>query len=157
MASINSGLILRVLPRTAFDFTNIQNGNFSFPLVQKIASGSFTEATWMIRLHALNIAGAGASINFVSVLEGYDFGDPGTIFFQSGPQLVINNTNSAPFYNVLAAQPGTGRLMRLDLNVIQAAAAVTCTATISVDLALKGGDGSAYVMAANEFGGYGVQ
>ena len=156
MASINSGVIIRVLPRTSFDFGNIQNGTFSFPLVQKIASGSFTEATWMIRLHAVTV-GAAAAMTFTSVLEGYDFGDPGMIFFNTGPILNIAPGATAPFYNVLAAQVGTGRLLRLDLGATQPAAAVALSATISVDLALKGGDGSAYVMAANEFGGYGVQ
>ena len=156
MASINSGVIIRVLPRTSFDFGNIQGGTFSFPLVQKISSSSFTEATWMIRLHAVNV-GAGAVMIFTSVLEGYDFGDPGTIFFSSGSTLSIPPATTAPFYNVLAAPVGTGRLLRLDLAATQPGAAVACNAIISVDLALKGGDGSAYVMAANEFGGYGVQ
>jgi hypothetical protein len=156
MASINSGLIIRVLPRTAFDFANIQAGTFSLPLVQKIAAGSFTEATWMIRLHAVNV-GAMALLTFTSILEGYDFGDPGMIFFQSGPTLNVNPGATAPFYNVLAAPTGTGRLLRLDLTATQPNPAVPLNATISVDLSLKGGDGSAYAMAPNEFGGYGVQ
>jgi hypothetical protein len=147
---------MRVLPRTAFDFGNIQNGAFSFPIVQKIAAGSFTEATWMIRLHAVNV-GAGAVLTFTSIVEGYDFGDPGTIFFQSGPTLNINPGATAPYYNVLAAPTGTGRLLRLDLVASQPGVAVALNATISVDLSLKGGDGSAYVMAPNEFGGYAVQ
>ena len=81
----------------------------------------------------------------------------GTIFFAAGPTLVIPAGTTGPVYDTLAAPTGTGRLLRLDFAAVQPAAAQTITATISVDLSLKGGDGSGYVMAANEFGGYSIQ
>lgn len=154
MAIINSGLILRVLPKTTFDFGTVKplGASITFPLVQHISAEAFTEGTWMIRIHSGTFTGG--TLTFTSVVEGYDFGDPGLTFSTNGGTLVVS---SAPLYNVLAVQTGSGRLLRLDLTATQTGAATQpLNATISVDLALKGGDGS-FSAAPNEFFGYGVQ
>jgi hypothetical protein len=99
MATISSGLIVRALPRTSYVFSGVAaSQTFSFPLVQKVAAGSFTEATWMIRIHTANI-GANAQLVFTAIDEGYDFGDPGTIFFAAGPTLVIPAGTTGPVYD----------------------------------------------------------
>ena len=164
MSTVNSGLVLRLLPKTSYDFSKIIAGagnNQVLTLAQHIDVAFFAEATFIIRAHAVSIAGA-ASIVFGVVFDGYEFGDPGvTGFLQpnvpaGGPiaQLTMNSSTTGPFFNNLAVPVNFARFLAIQLTGNVPVGAVGGTCTISVDLSLKGGDPSGRIAAPNTFLGY---
>jgi hypothetical protein len=148
-------MVLRVLPKTLYDFLRLKASTpITLHLVSKIDVSVFTEAEWIIRLHAGTIPNP-AQLQFNSVFDGYDFADPALVFTTIGASTIISSTNAAPYYTTLNVGSNFGRLLGLDM-IATAPAAGAFNATISVDLALKGGDPRDLVDVANFYRGYGV-
>lgn len=151
----NTGLILRILPKTLYDFTNIANGSaITIPLASKVDVSVFTEAVWIIRGHSATITG---SIAFTSLLDGYDFGDPATSFSANGGTSTFTGGTPIPAYTTLSAGSNFGRLIGLKMVATQSAGGGTMNIQLSVDLALKGGDPRELTAIANFYRGYRVQ
>lgn len=81
MSTINSGVMMRLLPRTTFSgFTNLTSGTVSFPLAQHIDITPFQEATFIVRVHTGTTVPHG-SYTLNAQWDGYDFEDPAAPFF----------------------------------------------------------------------------
>jgi hypothetical protein len=80
MATINSGITMRILPLTQFGFTGIgASKNIAFPIGQHIEAGVFTEADMLVRLHTGTQMSAGQSLSVTLSQDGYDFEDPANV------------------------------------------------------------------------------
>jgi hypothetical protein len=167
MSTINSGIVLRLLPKTTYDFSKIIAGpgnNQVITLAQHIDVAPFTEAVFIVRAHTLSLAGA-ATITFSVVIDGYEFGDPGvTGFLQpnnaaGGPlgQVVMTNGTPQPFFQNLNVPMSFGRFVAIQLTGTVPNGAVGGTCAISVDLSLKGGDASSRAAVPNAFLGYSME
>ncbi len=165
MPTVYSGIVLRLLPKTAFDFSKITAGNSqTLTLAQHIDVAPFTEATFILRAHAVSIAG-GATIDFNVLIDGFDFDDPGvTGFLQPNnagggaiAQLNMTNATTAPFFANLSVPSNYGRFLALQLSGVVPGGGVGGTCTISVDLSLKGGDPTARAFVPNSFLGYAME
>jgi hypothetical protein len=164
MSTINSGIVLRLLPKTAYDFSKITAGvgnSQIITLAQHIDVAPFTEAVFIVRAHTLSLAGA-ATITFSVVIDGYEFGDPGvTGFLQpNNPagaplgQVQMTSGTVFPFFQNLAVPTNFGRFVAIQLTGAVPMGAVGGTCAISVDLSLKGGDATMRAFVPNTFQGY---
>ena len=166
MSTVNGGVVLRLLPKTPFDFSKITAGAGNqqvLTLAQHIDVVPFTEATFIVRAHTLSLAGT-SQIIFSVVIDGYEFGDPGVGFLQpnnagGGPlgQVVMTNATASPFFQNLSVPTNFGRFVAIQLTGTVPVGQVGGTCSISVDLSLKGGDPSAIAFAPNSFMGYCIQ
>ena len=155
-AATTTGTIVRILPKTFYDFVKLKPSlTMTLRLASKLDVSVFTEAEWILRLHAATFSGA-SQIQFTNVFDGYDFGDPALAFTQNGATATFAAANTPPAYTTLSAGTNFGRLLTLDMTAT-APASGAFNVTISVDLALKGGDPRDMRDVANLFRGYGVQ
>ena len=153
----HDGTIVRILPKTFYDFAKLKlSTTMTLRLASKLDVSVFTEAEWILRLHAATFTGV-SQIQFTNVFDGYDFGDPALVFTQNGATAVFAAGNTPPAYTTLSAGANFGRLLTLDMTATAPAGAGAFNVTISVDLALKGGDPRDIVDVANFYRGYGVQ
>jgi hypothetical protein len=162
MATINSGITMRILPLTSYNFANIQNSkNIQFNVGQHIEAGVFTEADLIVRLHTGTVMSAGQIFSISLGTDGYTMEDPTSNFFTAITGVAFTQTGAPtlPAYSVTSASATTtpfGRYLVVALSATQPAAATTFTVNVSVDLVLKGGDPSALPMGPNSFRGYRV-
>ena len=162
MATVNSGLHLRLLPLTKIDFSNTILANSAvqtITIAQHIEAHSFTIADLVVRTHAGTSIGAGASLKVNLVADGYDFEDPASQFLSStnAAQIVLGPSLSGASYNIQSGSAQMGRHLAVQLVATQPAAAVALVVFISIDLTLKGGDPSGLMNGPNSFRGYRIQ
>ena len=166
MSTINSGMVMRLLPRTVFDFTLHTNagGSIRFPIAQHIDVSVFQEAVFIIRLHSGTVCNVANGFTFNVLYDGYDFDDPATVFSQinlpggASPigNLQVGTPATVPFVQHIPVGTNFGRFLMLQLQVIGVAGG-TGTLITSVDLALKGGDPNDMAISPNTFRGYRLQ
>jgi hypothetical protein len=155
-ATTTTGTVVRILPKTFYDFLRLKaSTTMTLRLASKIDVSVFTEAEWILRLHAATFSGT-SQIQFTSIFDGYDFADPALVFTQNGTTATFAAANVPPAYTVLPIGTNFGRLLTLDMTAT-APASGAFNVTISVDLVLKGGDPRDMVDVANFYRGYGVQ
>jgi hypothetical protein len=160
MSTVNSGIVLRVLPRTVFTFTGLgaSPAAATVPVAQHIDVTPFTEAELQIRFHAGSTGLSAGQTVSVSVLpEGYTFDDPTAVFTGTPATFTTPAGGPAalPFYTLLPVPTGFGRLLSVSVvanggNV----AGANYQFALSLDLLLKGGDPGAIAMMPNGFRGY---
>jgi hypothetical protein len=160
MATINSGITMRILPLTQYGFTGIgASKNISFPIGQHIEAGVFTEADLLVRLHSGTTMSAGQTLSVSLAADGYDFEDPANVFITS-PLVSFTQSGaptSLPVYSVVTASASAlpfGRYVAIVVSASQPAVAAAFNVNLSVDLTLKGGDPRAMPMSPNSFRGY---
>jgi hypothetical protein len=160
MATINSGITMRIIPQTLYDFSNLQGSqSMNFPLGQHIEAGQFTEVDVLVRLHAATVMSEGQTLQVALFTDGYDFSDPASVFFSSGPIAEFSQAGvpTLPAYNIFSASATDtpfGRYIAIQIGATQASSATTLIAAVSVDITLKGGDPSAMPMSPNSYRGY---
>jgi hypothetical protein len=160
MATINSGITMRIIPQLFFQFGNVVASNhITVPLGVHIEAGPFTEVDVLVRLHNGTSLAANQTLTINLLTDGYDFEDPGNPFFSASAlaSLPLTNANTVPYYGVFSASASStpfGRFLAITLQAQQPAAGGVFNVNISVDMTLKGGDPSAMPMAPNSYRGY---
>jgi hypothetical protein len=173
----DSSLRMRILPRTKYDFSNLQTTtSMSVVLAQHIDASVFQEVDLIVRLHGgTNIANAASTIVVGVVPDGYDFSDPAPVtgagaygdFLTPAPVRVgvgavaASSTTTIPSYQVASLNVGGGavpapfgRLIAVTLYAAQGAASSALVAVLSVDVVLKSGDPTALPLMPNGYRGY---
>jgi hypothetical protein len=133
-----AGTILRLMPRTDFDFGKVQASNSVIVWTsQNIDVSRYREGTMLVRVHALNI---GTTATLVVALRAVQPSqeDPAQ-YFRSTTDLafVVLGNGTAPQLQVAALPANFGGFVSLQLRASQPAVATTLIATLSVDLSLK--------------------
>jgi hypothetical protein len=162
MATINSGITMRVMPINSFAFSGLGAGaGMQFLVAQHIEAGVFTELDLIVRLHTGTNMAAGQTLKVVVAQDGYDDQDPASLF--AGANLATVTQSGAatvPFFSVATAAGGTGttpwgRYLGVYVSATQSGTGgTTFIANLSIDLVLKGGDPSSLPMSPNSFRGY---
>jgi hypothetical protein len=159
MATINSGITVRLLSRTVFNVPGGINTSITFPIASHLDTSVFTEADLLVRFHggtggtSLPSAGQTATVNVLP--DGYDFADPASVFTGSSiASAQITNSTSIPYYTVLAIPTPFGRLLSFNLVVVQTSTGGAITVALSLDINLKGGDPTGMPLMPNGFRGY---
>lgn len=163
MGAISStGMMMRIIPRTVYDFTKVQaSQTVQFIIAQHIDVGPFQEADFMIRCYNPSISPAGASITIQLLADGYTLDEPSLDFFSVNDgkssafgSIVYGNTTTTTTYSVLSVNNQFGRMLAVRLIATQPASTGSLVATISIDLALKGGDPAGLHPSYNTYRGY---
>lgn len=159
MTTIASGMTMRLIPRTVYNFGNVQTTtSIAFNVCSHIDTSVFQEASFLIRAHAGSIA-AGASIKFDIFADGWTLEDPGINLFNTNDQIgVLGNVTFAgvvtfPSYQLVNVQRPSGRLLAVQITGTQTGG-VACNGAFSIDLTLKGGDPSNLPLDYNTYRGY---
>jgi hypothetical protein len=157
MATINSGITLRLMPLTSFTLTNIKaSSSIAFPIAQHIEAGVFTEADLIVRLHSGTTMSAGQSVAFSIVPDGWDFEDPtGSFLGTALATFTQSGAPTLPAYSVTSTGTSAfGRFLSVSMPATQPSTAATLVVVASVDLVLKGGDPTNLPRSPNGFVGY---
>jgi hypothetical protein len=161
MGTVNSGITIRLLPRTLYAFGGatglVAGGTVTVPIARHIDASTFTEGELMVRAHSgtsIAVGGGGGNFGIEVFDDGYDFEDPAVDFVAGLGLLPINNATPIPFFGLLPVASPFGRLVGVQLIVNQNAANAALSIALSVDLVLKGGDPSALPMMPNGYRGY---
>lgn len=131
-----------VLPPTAFDFSNIGQAGaaLTYVLAQRIAVSEDASAVLQARVHAVNIATSGDTIDIYAVADGFTLDDPVVEYPAATPQLAnvhVAYATVAPAY-LMATLSGVGEAVKITLVVTKLlSVASTLKATLSVDLVLR--------------------
>jgi hypothetical protein len=167
-AIISTSTTLRVIPRLDYEFSTLHDDGFTYiPLGVHIDISPFQEVDLVVRVHTVNIA-SGAKITVFASADGFTMEDPTTSFFAMAPAtppggsappnygaVLLDSTTTAGAYLVTTLAGPLGRLIAVFLNPHQKSdSRVAITASISVDLVMKGGDPSGIAMAYNTYRGY---
>jgi hypothetical protein len=158
MSTVNSGITIRVCPRTLFTFTGLgASGATTIPIAQHIDIAPFTEAELAIRLHSGTTMSAGQTLSFSVLPDGYAFDDPTAVFSGTASTYTTSPVGppTTPFYNVLQVSGSFGRLLSVNIVATQGSTGGTAfQPAISLDLVLKGGDPGGMATMLNGFRGY---
>jgi hypothetical protein len=165
--------VLRILPKTPFDFSNLAPGTSQFfPLAQHIDVGQATQISLVARLHAADI-GSGSVINanllgipsspsvaLVMYGDAWTLEDPGTELGVQGvgtplATCAFTSQTSAPCAMIVSPTAPFGRLVLIGVMAVQAlGSAVSLQAIVSLDLILKGDEERASPSRYNTYLGY---
>jgi hypothetical protein len=176
MATVNSGLTIRVTPRALYNFTGLGAGPAQSVILiaQHIDVSVFQEVDILVRFHGGTIIPTTATVTVGLLADGYDFSDPApattagvpSAFFgpnvASGQPGVVQATNATSFPAMFISSMNQGatttpfsRLLAVQLVAVGGTAAgAMFQALLSVDLVCKGGDPSHLPMMPNGFCGY---
>ena len=140
-----AGIMIPILKKTAYDFSNLTNSNKAIVLIEPyIDTLSWREATLVLRFHVAPVWSAGAKIE-ADLLWTDQCPDDPSVFFnypnQNAIGVVVQQSDSpAPGAGYLKTGTATSGLlgtMGVGLTFTQATAANTFQATLSIDLFLK--------------------
>jgi len=138
-----AGRIVRVIPKTQFDFVDIAaNGSMTIPVAMHIDVSEYRSAVLMVRFHSIDIAQANASITVVAMSDGKTQQDPSETFFDlSNPlgSVQVTSSDSGPLFltdNLVASQKLPG-MLGIGIQGAQGGTQGDVQAEISIDLALK--------------------
>jgi len=138
-----AGLLVNAVPKRVVDFSSFFTGfNSQYTLLERIDISQYVDCMVGLRIHAINIA-SGSVINFDVYGDGYTDDDPGLIF-RSGSPLFTSPAIGAGFPAPAFFTYG-GTVHGHYLSVVANAGkfvAGACSATISIDLALRSPDDS---------------
>jgi hypothetical protein len=146
MSSIGSQSLMRISPRTHYDFRELRDGSVSFPIAQRIDVLGYERATLQVRVHS-GAFPKGASIEVRLADDGFSAEDPGSNFLQtktpSGEEigvLRLVGPIEPPFYQTLSTEISgkIGRFLAVTISA-RGAKAGGPSAVVSLDLVLSGG------------------
>lgn len=134
-----SGIVMRLLPRTDYNFNNVQASTsvIIWP-TQDVDVSRYREGTLLVRVHANTI---GTTATFIAALRASlpSKEDPAQ-FFRAQSDLAyvqIVNSTPAPSLQPVALPAPFGGFVSLQLRASQPASTTNLSLTISVDLSLK--------------------
>ena len=133
--------VLRVAARTQYFFDNLGGSQTeTVVLAQHVDTRFCAQIDVELRLHGATSIGAGATLTLAVVADGYDAGDPSTVFLTTLASVTFNSTATFPLVSVLSSASfgGFGRYVALQLQASQPASPVTLRAEVSADLVLAG-------------------
>lgn len=139
-----SGRVIRILPLTHYDLSNLAVGGSTALLVaDRIDASQFTMATLMVRRHSGDVGdGAGdAEVKVFARASGYTEQEPDKTFGASTDlaAIAITGTFSEPEYQTAELTAGQmGAMVLVGIEVTQDSnQQKTIDPTLSIDLALK--------------------
>jgi hypothetical protein len=162
MAAVASGMTMRLLPKTNYDFLNLATGtNQTIVLCQHIDVSVFQEVSFLVRQHAGSIATAGSTIDINVLADGWTLEDPGIVLTSTTDasatvlgQVHLTSTFNAPAYSLLTVAKPAGRLLSVNIAAHQTTTNTVCNVTLSIDVTMKSGDPSALPLDYNTYRGY---
>jgi len=137
-----AGVVLNVIPKRVFDFTNFAVGSTpSYTVVQRIDVSQYTDGVLEVRFHVNNIPGGNTvSVNIFG--DGYTDEDPASQFTTLTP-LFAGLSVSGPQQAFIGTSGGTvyGHYAVIVVSATMASA-ITTAVTLSADLVLRSPDDS---------------
>lgn len=134
-----AGRIVRILERTAYNYTNtLTVGQSTDIAVGDVDISGAREITLLVRVHVASIVGAGSSFKVYAMASAPTNEDPAQDFFESAPLATSAAvTTSTTGYLLRVALPAnSGAWIRVFVLANQVAAGAL-TATLSIDASLK--------------------
>lgn len=140
-----SGMVLRLLPRSKFDFalTLPAVGSFIIPIAQDVDLSGWREATLLVRVHGAVTMPASCKLNVIAKTSAPTDEDP-AVFFQAtaltlggSPADITNNLNNALLSLTLPQPNGFGGLVSFFLQYTPVTNTGQVVVTLSIDLSLK--------------------
>lgn len=134
-----AGTVLRLLPRTDYDFAKVQASNSVVVWTsQNVDVSRYREATLLVRVHTINI-GTGATLVVALRTAQPSQEDPAQYFRASSDlaYVLLNNGTTAPRLEAAALPSNFGGFVSLQLRASQPGTLTTLNATLSVELSLK--------------------
>ena len=154
MATINGGLVARLLPMTTWTFSGLDAGQTENVIFTRQFNASvFTEGHLQIRMYESSVLSAGTSIKVSAKSDAHAFDDPTDEFTQLQGSVTFTSADAVPGFRTLGITL-FGRLLQVDILATQASPAAALVASMSVDLVLKGGDPAALDLRPGETLGY---
>jgi len=160
MTTIASGMTMRLLPKTNYNFDKLQTSQTTtFAICQHIDVSVFQEVSFAIRFYGGTL-GTGASIAFAVVADGYTLDDP-TAFFATADatgtafgSFSFSSTTPAPAFTVLTVTKPCGHLLNVTLTATQGSSLTSVNGTFGIDVTMKGGDPSSLPLDYSTYRGY---
>lgn len=136
-----SALVVALMPKREFNVAGMSAGtNQRMAIVERVDVSQYTDCIMVVRIHALNLT-AGNSLSFDFWGDGFTDDDPALAFRTATPLLsyLVDAQVTTPFLGTLGAIV-RGHLATLMFTATRGAS--TATATVSIDLVLRGADES---------------
>ena len=161
MPTISSQSLLRILPRTHYDFGALKDAVIRIPIAQHIDVLGYERATLQVRLYSGALP-AKSSLEIHLADDGFSPDDPANAFLQtkrvSGEEigtLQVGDRNAFPLYqSISTAIPGIlGRLMAV-LVSFKGGANGGPSVVMSLDLVLTGGSVGSTIYQPSTYLGY---
>ena len=161
MPTMGSQALVRVLPRTRYDFGALRDGTVQIPVAQHIDILGYHQATVQVRLHSGTIP-PGARLRVHLADDGFNPDDPGTTPLQTSTidgveiaVLPVDEGTVFPFYqSVSTAIPGVlGRLMAIMVSFTGGPEGGP-SVVMSMDLVLTGGSVGSTIHQPSTYLGY---
>lgn len=136
-----SGTFIEICPPRVYDFSALaaSAGAMIMPVAERISVHSWTEGSLVVRVHTIDIADAGDSIEVQVSTDGFTQEDPTAIF--TGSQVAVATLDSgvqAPFFSVTALTSPFAAMLRIDVAGVRGSAGVTALAAkLSIALSMK--------------------
>jgi hypothetical protein len=164
MPTIGSQALLRVLPRTHYDFRALKKGTVVVPLAQRIDVLGYDRVTLQVRVHGGEFPKHSALV-FRFADDGFTPDDPGSSFLQtktaSGDDigsLRVGDGVTLPFYQAMSVAIGgrIGRMLAITMSATGEADGAPA-ALISLDLVLSGGHVGTNIHQPSSYLGYALE
>ena len=161
MATIGSQVLIRVVPRTQYDFSGIRNGVVRIPIAQHIDVLGFQRATLQVRIYAGTLP-AKSRLQIQLADDGFSADDTTNAFLQtttaSGEEigtLQVAEGTVFPFYqSISTAVPGVfGRMMAVMVSFAGGTHGGP-SVVMSLDLVLTGGSVGSTIHQPSTYLGY---
>jgi hypothetical protein len=161
MPTMGSQALVRVLPRTRYDFGPLTDATVRFPIAQHIDILGYHQATVQVRIHSGELP-AGAQLSVQLADDGFDADDPGAAPLQTATVdgtdiavLPVGKGTRFPFYQSLSTPiPGVlGRLLAIMVSFTGGPKGGP-SVELSVDLVLTGGSVGSTIHQPSTYLGY---
>jgi hypothetical protein len=164
MPTIGSQALLRVLPRTHYDFRPLKKGTVVVPIAQRIDVLGYDRVTLQVRVHGGEFPKKSALV-FQFADDGFTADDPNSAFLQtktaSGDDigsLRIADGATLPFYQSMSVAIGgrIGRMLAITMSATGEAEGAP-SALVSLDLVLTGGHVGTSIHQPSSYLGYALE
>jgi hypothetical protein len=161
VATIGSQVLIRVVPRTQYDFSGLRNGVVRIPIAQHIDVLGFQRATLQVRIYSGTLP-AKSRLQIHLADDGFSADDTTNAFLQtttaSGEEigtLQLGEGTVFPFYqSISTAVPGViGRMMAVMVSLTGGADGGP-SVVMSLDLVLTGGSVGSTIHQPSTYLGY---
>jgi hypothetical protein len=164
MPTIGSQAILRVLPRTHYDFRAVKFGTIMLPVAQHIDVLGYDRVALQVRVHSGQFPKM-AALQFQFADDGFSAEDAASEFLQTKAatgedigSLRIDDRTALPFYQAMSVGIGgkIGRMLAITLSATGDAEGGPA-ATVSLDLILSGGHVGTSIHQPSAYLGYALE
>ncbi len=161
MPTIGSQALVRILPRTSYDFTGLTGATVRIPVAQHIDVLGYQRAALQVRVYSASLP-AGATVTVQLADDGFSADDPASAFLQTTKadggeigSIELTEHTVFPFYQSISSEvPGVfGRLMAVLLSV-KGGADAGPSIEFGLDLVLTGGSVGATISQPSSYLGY---